>query len=337
MLPSVGMGVIAWGESTPQREAHMSGTVARWRAPILVAGAASAIAVAALMRERHSLRDRFMNAVAEADLPAGPGDERLVTEAEIAHLPDAVQRYLRFMGVVGRPRVWSFRTAWTGHFRLRPEAAWLPCEAWQYNTRLSVGRIFHIRIRFGGVLPVVGRDTYLGGSGRMFIRLFDRILIQDATGPAYDTSELVTYLNDALFLAPSMLLGPETTWTAVDDSAFDVTLTNGGRTVSGRVYLDERGAPRDFSTTDRFLADPYAPYHPLVRAEWRTPVHDWHVVNGRLIPAGALAVWHLPQGDFAYADLRVLPATLTYNVRPGPAALRGPSAEVEPPVLAAAR
>ena len=61
---------------------------------------------------------RFVDAVAAADLPTGPGDGAIVTDADLAGLPDVVQRYLRFMGVVGRPRDWSLRAHFVGRFRL---------------------------------------------------------------------------------------------------------------------------------------------------------------------------------------------------------------------------
>jgi hypothetical protein len=82
-----------------------------------------------------------------------------------------------------------------------------------------------------------------------------------------EVGELTTYLNDAVLLAPSMLLGLATTWSGVDDHTFDVSLSDAARTVTGRVFIDDRGAPRDFSTTDRFADLPGG----LVRAEWRTP------------------------------------------------------------------
>ena len=115
--------------------------------------------------------------------------------------------------------------------------------------------------------PDVGRDTYLNGHGRMVGRLFDLVTIVDGRGPEFDIGELTTYLNDAILIAPSMLLGPATTWREVDDDSFDVTLTDAGRSVTGRVFVDKRGAPNDFSTTDRFADLPDG----LVRAEWRTP------------------------------------------------------------------
>lgn len=262
------------------------------------------------------MRTRFLKEVARAGLPVGSGPVEPVSDAELTALPEPVGRYLRFMGVVGRPRDWSFRLGFTGRFRIRPNQGWMATEAWQYNNRLAVARIFHIKIRFGGLVPVVGRDTYLEGRGRMLIRMLDLFTIEDAAGVEYDDGELVTYLNDAVLIAPSMLLVPEVTWSPVDAGSFDVTLADRGHIVTARVAVDERGAPREFSTTDRFCADPDNPKR-LLRARWTTPVAGWAVVDGRPLPTGAQAVWLLPRGPFTYADFRPVPGSLAFNLPAG--------------------
>jgi len=237
-----------------------------------------------------------------------------VVEADLDGLPPVVQKYLGFMGVVGRPRDWSFRARFLGKFRLRPRLGWMPAEAWQYDSALEVARVFVMRLRFAGVVPMIGRDTYLDGRGRMLGKLLDRFTVADGRGDEFDIGELTTYLNDALLLAPSMLLRTTTTWAGVDDRTFDVTLTDAGRTVTGRVYLDDRGAPHDFSTTDRFADLPGG----LVRAEWRTPVHSWVIIDGRPLPERFGAVWHLPDGPLPYVDGRLDPRSVAFNVAPEP-------------------
>ena len=182
-----------------------------------------------------------------------------------------VQRYLRFMGVVDRPRDWSFRARFVGRFRMRPGMGWMPAEAWQYNSAITVARLFVMRVRFAGVVPMTGKDIYIDGHGRMLGKLLGLITVADGKGEESDIGELTTYLNDALLLAPSFLLRPEVTWAEVDANAFDVTLHDAGRSVSGRVHIDERGVPIDFATNDRFAALPEGPR----RAEWRTPISEW--------------------------------------------------------------
>jgi hypothetical protein len=263
-----------------------------------------------------SLRGRFLREVAAAGLPADAGAAGAAVAPQIAGLPEAAQRYLKFMGVAERHRDWSFRVGFTGRFRTRPRRRWMNCEAWQYNSLPALARIFHIRIRFGGLLAVIGRDTYVDGRGRMLIRLLDRFTLEDGTGEAYDMGELVTYLGDAVLIAPSMLLEPRVSWASVDANSFDVALTDHGRTVSARVVTDDRGAPREFSTDDRFCYDPDHPKQ-LMRAHWTTPVAGWQLVDGRALPTGAQAVWHLPQGPFAYADFRPIHGSLAFNVAPG--------------------
>ena len=263
-----------------------------------------------------SMYSRFLREVASAGIPAEPGPGEVVTSSQLASLPKPAQRYLRFMRVEGHPQDWSFRLGFTGRFRTRPQQSWMKCEAWQYDNREAVARIFHIRIRFAGFLPVTARDTYIRGRGRMLIRLLDLFTIGDGTGEEYDIGELVTYLNDAVLMAPSMLLAPEISWSSVDASSFEVTLTDHGRAVTARVIVDGDGAPMDFSTTDRFCYNPDEPKS-LMRARWTTPIAGWEVIDGRPRPTGAQAVWHLPRGPFAYADFRLIPGSLVFNVRPG--------------------
>lgn len=262
------------------------------------------------------MRDRFLREVAKTGLPQGPGKSDPVTPAALAALPEPVRRYFAFMGVLGRPRDWSFRVSFDGRFRLKSDKRFRSCDAWLYTCGLAVARIFHMRMRMGGVVPMLGRDTYLGGRGRMVIRVLDLYTVEDGKGAEYDTSELVSYLNDAVLIAPSMLLVPAVAWSAADANSFTVTLTDKGRTVSARVLIDARGAPREFTTTDRYCYDPDDPRH-FVHARWTTPVEGWQQVEGRQVPVRIEARWHLQQGLFTYAEFSLKPGTLAFNVPPG--------------------
>lgn len=268
-------------------------------------------------KRSHGLDARFLRELPSTRLPAGPGSDAVVTEQDIARLPEAARRYMRFMGAVGRPRVWSFRAHWKGRFRPGFKRDWVDCEAWQYNTRVELARYFVIRMNWIGPLAVVARDTYMHGHGRMRGKLLDLIPVVDSGGPELDIGELVTYLNDAVLFAPSMLLGPEVEWVAVDDRTFEISLEDRGTRVRARVFLDERGAVTNFSTTDRYFIPPDNPDLRL-RTLWTTPVSDWTTApDGRPIPARGQAVWHFAEGPFPYADMGLVPESLVYNVRPG--------------------
>ena len=271
--------------------------------PATLAAAAALVAV-----RRSTLQRTFAREVRAAGFEATGVPGPTVTEADLATLPPSAQRFLRFARVLGRPRDTTFLAHLRGRFRPKRGGRWLPAEIRQFNSAPDVARIFHMTLRMWGV-PVYGRDTYVRGRGRMLIRPLDLFTVEDAQGEEYDVGELVTWLNDAVLFAPSMLLAPRVRFTGVDDRSFDLRLTDRGTSVGARVFVDERGAPVDFETTDRFFG--------RERARWTTPIDGWREVNGRVLATGGRATWHLPDGDFTYAELCIEPGDVVFNVAPG--------------------
>jgi hypothetical protein len=255
---------------------------------------------------------RLSDEVRGAGLAVGGADPQPVTEDELAELPATVRRYLGAMGVVNRPRDWSFMAHITGRFRLKGQGSWMPAEVWQYNSSLDVARIFHMRIDFAGVVPMVGRDTYMRGKGIMGGKLLGVVTVARSQGPETDLSELATYLSDAVLMAPSMLLRPSISFAAVDDRSFDVTLVDADLRVTARVFLDEDGRPANFSTNDRYADLPGG----LVRAEWTTPIDGWAPDGDRLIFTRGAAIWQLPEGPLPYPDFRMSSGGVRYNLAP---------------------
>ncbi|MBV8301528.1 MAG: hypothetical protein JOY68_06365 [Candidatus Dormibacteraeota bacterium] len=170
-----------------------------------------------------------------------------------------------------------------------------------------------MRLRFAGVVPMYAWDTYIEGHGRMLGKILGLVTVANGQGDEFDIGELTTYVNDAVMLAPSLLLVPATTWSAGDDESFDIAFNDRGRTVRARVFIDPHGAPRDFSTEDRFAALS----GDLRRTRWSTPVEGWRRANGRSRPTHGMAVWHLPDGPFPYIEGRFNDDSVAYNVTPG--------------------
>jgi len=258
------------------------------------------------------LERTFRRELAFAGLPQ-PATARALAPGDLASLPDAAQRYLRFMRVLEHPRVESFRVASRGRFRLRRDGRWMEAKAWQYNAREPIARLFYMTLRMGRVLPVFGRDTYRDGRGRMLVRPLDLFTVEDGRGPEYDLGELVTWLNDGVLIAPSMLLGGPVSWNEVDAHAFELAVTDHGRTARAQVRIDERGAPVDFETSDRFLREGKSPAR---RTRWSNPVTAMTEVDGHPVAAAGRAIWHVEGGEFCYAQLEFVRSTLAFNVPP---------------------
>ena len=179
------------------------------------------------------------------------------------------------MGVPGRPPAQALWARCTGWFRRSRTARPRRCETWQYNQATPVIRMFRMRLRLGR-LSMIGWDTYQHGHGRMRGTVLG-VPVVDGHGATFDTSEQVTWLNDAVLMAPSMLLHPAVRWLdGAGPDSFVLDFTDAGRTVRAEVWTDERGAPRNFATDDRYADLPGG----LVRARWSTPVEGWTVRQG---------------------------------------------------------
>lgn len=137
------------------------------------------------------------------------------------------------------------------------------------------------------------------------------VTVARSEGPETDLSELVTYLNDAVLMAPSMLLRPNTSFAPVGDRSFDVTLVDADQTVTARVFLDD-GRQTNFSSTDRYADLPGG----FVRAEWTTPIDGWVPDGDRFIFTRGSAVWELPEGSLPYLDFRMSAGGVRYNLAP---------------------
>jgi hypothetical protein len=259
---------------------------------------------------------RLWKEVESARIVAARPPAELITEADLAPLPPAARDLMAFFHIkAGAPKTWSMQVGWRGHFRLGPERPWMEVEAVQYNTRQPVSRVFRMRARMKG-FPVLARDNYIAGRGRMQAKIARLVTVASGKGPEFDQGELVTWVNDGVFFSPCMLLTPTTVWSHVDERTFDLKFSDCGIEVSARVFVAEEGAPINFETTDRFVEDPYDPKHPLVRARWTTPVDRWWRTEGHPLFKSGRAVWHLAGGEFAYAELQPVPEMLAFDVFP---------------------
>src|SRR5262245_5743412 len=94
----------------------------------------------------------------------------LITDADLAHLPAPVQRYLRWTGVVGHPRVHNFHARMHGRIRNGPQARWIRLSAEQFNFFDEPARLFYLN---GSVfmIPVRGYHRYVGSLATMCVRV----------------------------------------------------------------------------------------------------------------------------------------------------------------------
>ncbi len=265
------------------------------------------VALAALEASPASPRPAFEQAAKEL-LARPPAAPRQLTEADLAPLPSAVQRYLRFAGAVGKPRVWNYRLRFRGGLREGPKDAWMPVEVQQLSTVRPPARLFLAQTSKLG-LPVAAFHRYVGSAASFQVKLASLFTVVDAHGEEMTRSETVTLLNDLCLLAPAALADSGLSWREVDADRVEVGFSNAGHTVTAQLLFDPTGALLDFISDDRSRSVDGKVYQ---RLRWSTPIEAWRDFDGRKLPVSAEARWSLPEGEFAYARFEILEAA--YNV-----------------------
>jgi hypothetical protein len=238
--------------------------------------------------------------------PARPSE--VLTEADLARLPDPVRRYVRAAGVVGQPRVQSFHASWTGRIRGGTDQAWMAFTADQLNTLDTPRRFFLMDAVMKG-LPVDVLHTFDEHGATMRVRLLSVKTMVDARGEVLTRSETVTLFNDLCFFAPGELVRPSIAWEPVDAHAARARYTQGPNTISATLFFNDADELMDFASDDR---NPSPDGSAATTTRWTTPVRDYGRVGPARVPRKAETRWHPSSGAWTYGEFEL--RSLEYNV-----------------------
>jgi len=232
----------------------------------------------------------------------------ILSEQDIAHLPSAVQNYLRYTGCIGKEKIINMHAVFEGEMKMDEKHDWLEIHSEQYNFFRDPQRHFFISTHMKG-MPVTGLHTYRNAGATMVIKLAGMITVADASGPKMDQGETVTVLNDMCFMAPASLISEAIAWETVDDLTVNAVFTNASIKISARLIFNAEGQLVNFLSNDRFLSKDGKTFESL---PWSTPIRDYRETGGRMIPTYGEAVWHYPDHEYCYGRFKV--KEVRYNV-----------------------
>ncbi|MEQ1856317.1 MAG: DUF6544 family protein, partial [Longimicrobiales bacterium] len=227
-----------------------------------------------------------------------------LTDADAAHLPEPVRRYLRASGAIGRARPAHLRAVWAGKIRAGSTDPWMAFTAEQYNFVDEPARFFWMSARRAGV-PVDVLHEFEGGEAKMRARILSAFSVVDARGSEATRAETVTLLNDLCLLAPGALVGPAFGWEVIDGRSARVRYTVGSNAVSAVLHFDDSGDLMDFVSDDRLVASPDG--RTFTPRRWSTPVSSYQSLDGVRVTRHGEGRWHPPgESPFTYIDLDLL-------------------------------
>jgi hypothetical protein len=246
---------------------------------------------------------------AEVQQRIGPIDNlSIMSETEIKHLPETIQKYLRYAGVMGKPKVNNFRLVFSGEMKQKMGAKWMDILSEQYNFYDEYARFFYIKSSLYGI-PFDGLHKYFGNKATMKIKVASLLEVVNAKGKEMDKSDTVTLFNDMCVFAPATLIDNNIQWEQVDPLTAQATFSNTNISISATLYFNEEGALINFISNDRYYTENGEKY---INYKWSTPISGYKDFKGRKIPSYGEAIWHTPEGEFAYARFYV--KEIEYNL-----------------------
>jgi len=234
-----------------------------------------------------------------------------ITDADLAHLPVPVQRYLRAAGSVGQPRVRNYRVTMHGRIRGGRESRWMPFVAEQYNSVDPPARYFYLNASMFGI-PVQGYHRFAGASATMRVKAAALVPVSTAGGPEMTESETVTLFNDMCLMAPATLIDRAIEWQAIDAHTVRARFTNAGHTIHADLLFDDAGLLANFISDDRYQSSSNGTGMRQLR--WSTPIAGYRTRGTLQLPSAGEARWH--EADSTYAYIQITIDDVQYNVGP---------------------
>lgn len=231
--------------------------------------------------------------------------EEIISEKDIEHLPISVQKYLKYVGVLGKPKIKTARAIFKGEMREKGKD-WFAFTSQQFNFFDNPTRLFFMKANFKG-LPTQGYHNYKNGNASMLIKLLSLFPVVDIDKSEMFKTETVTFFNDMCLFAPAALIDENIEWQTIDETTVKAIYINGEATISAMLYFNKEGQLINFISEDRMEVNSNQ------SVPFSTPVTKYGIINGYNLPIAADAVWHFPDGDFVYGKFNL--QDVQYNLK----------------------
>jgi hypothetical protein len=216
----------------------------------------------------------------------------LLTEADLQPLPSPVQQYLRYAGVINKPKVKNMRVVMDVQMRQKGKDFFSAVSV-QYNFFNEPTRLFFMKAKMFGI-TVPGYHHYMQKKAVMDILISGLFPMVQMSGAEMNKAETVTLFNDMCLMAPATLIDTRIKWQSVDEKKAKAVFTNGNISINAILYFNEQGQLVNFTSGDRY---------DINGKQWipfSTPVHEYENYNGFNLFYKGDAVWHYPEGEFVY-------------------------------------
>ena len=231
----------------------------------------------------------------------------VISENDILHLPEIIQKWIKNSGVIGKEKVISLRLEQIGQMRTKTDSKWMPFTAIQHFNVVNPSFVWTTKVDAMPVLKMVGRDKMYNGEGEMLIKLASLIpVVNEGKNKKINQGVMIRFLAEICWF-PSAALNDYMTWETIDATSAKVTLTADGQKVSGVFSFSDKGDLVSFEAKRYYGSETNSKLE-----KWHVEVVFFKTFNGIKIPNKSSVIWKLEEGDFKWLDLEIV--DLEYNV-----------------------
>jgi len=218
--------------------------------------------------------------------------------AELADLPEPVQRYFRTVLRDKAPLITAVDIEHTGTFNMgTTKENWQPFTSKQWVMTQPAGFVWDARISMFPGFTAHVHDAFVAGRGVLAAKLFGLLTVMKMpSSPQLDEGELIRYLAEAPWYPTALLPSQGAIWQLVDDTHARATLTSGSTTVTLTFQFDERGLIKTVRSEGRCREVKGV----QVPTPWQGHYWDYQWHDNMLVPYRGEVAWMLPEGPQPY-------------------------------------
>ena len=216
--------------------------------------------------------------------------------AQIADLPDPVQRYFKRNLTPGQPLYRFVRFRQQGTLSTSPNAKAMPFDAVEYLSAQPPAFLWQVRLKMPANLWIDGRDKYQAGHGAMLIKPLSAVAVVDAHDADIAEASALRWLAEAFTLPTALLPSAKISWSAAEEpNQARIGLHDAHIDIQGTVTFNDAGDIVAFRAMR--VKDSGQP--PML---WGGDVSGHQQFNNMWIPTQVSVKWFLPEGDYTYFD-----------------------------------
>ncbi|HNW88379.1 MAG TPA: hypothetical protein PKN48_01880 [Bacteroidales bacterium] len=255
------------------------------------------------------MKKKYQKAVLEALNRTRNIKTENLLEEDIRHLPEIIQKYLRYVGAIGKEKIINFRAEFKGGIRSKSTDEYMKLRSVQYNFTDKPTRLFYIVAKKMGI-PAIGIHLYRNAQAIFQIKIAGLIKVVDAKGQEMNQGETVTVFNDMCFLAPATLIDKNISWETIDPLTVNAKFTNEDITIGATLFFNAKGELINFISKDRFETIDGKSYKNF---PWITPAAGYREISGFRLASSAKLIYKRPDEDFCYGEFEL--ENIEYNCK----------------------